>query len=124
MRSSLASAHWHCNSGCAANQGDPVIDFTKAADHLRRLGTARPEGPPAKVLFACPSREHHHVLASQMLSPSTVDAIADAAILFVRSQTGRGHGLQRRNAAMSSRPSFGSFGSLVGLDTLARPFPF
>mmetsp|Transcript_21869 Transcript_21869/g.67343 ORF Transcript_21869/g.67343 Transcript_21869/m.67343 type:complete len:428 (+) Transcript_21869:896-2179(+) len=108
----------------AANQGDPVIDFTKAADHLRRLGTARPEGPPAKVLFACPSREHHHVLASQMLSPSTVDAIADAAILFVRSQTGRGHGLQRRNAAMSSRPSFGSFGSLVGLDTLARPFPF
>ena len=67
-----------------------------------------------------------HVLASQMLSPASVDAIADAAILFVRAHLGRGHGLERRRSGAELRrgASYGPFGSFTGLDGLTRPFPF
>ena len=52
-----------------------------------------------------------------------VDAVADAAILFCRAHTGQASGLKRRLASRAGG-SKGSFGSLTGLDTLARPFPF
>ena len=102
-----------------ANHGDAVIDFGRAARVFETLGTALPSAPP-KVMVACPSDAHPHVLASQMLSPNTVDGVLDAAILFVRAHTGRDAGLRRK--AAPSRPP--SFGSVTGLDTLMQPFPF
>jgi len=101
-----------------ANAGDPVVDFGRAADKFRELGTSRPDALVPKAFFACPSDEHPHVLASQMLSPATVDAVADAAILFVRQHTGARSGLRRKQAP-GSKSSFGSLASL------AEPmFPF
>lgn len=102
-----------------ANHGDAVIDFGRAARVFEALGAALPSAPP-KVMVACPSDAHPHVLASQMLSPNTVDGVLDAAILFVRAHTGRDAGLRRK--AAPSRPP--SFGSVTGLDALMRPFPF
>ena len=104
----------------AANQADNVIDVDAALRVFADLGKNVDGGVP-KALFACPSPDHPHVLASQMLSPKTVDAILDAAILFVRAHTGRTHGLRRKSHQPSPRPSFGSFS---GLDTLMQPFPF
>ena len=104
----------------AANQADNVIGVDAALRVFADLGKNVDGGVP-KALFACPSPDHPHVLASQMLSPKTVDAILDAAILFVRAHTGRTHGLRRKSHQPSPRPSFGSFS---GLDTLMQPFPF
>ena len=87
-------------------------------------------GCGSKQFFCCPVDEPDggdpHVLASQMLSPASVDAIADAAILFVRAHLGRGHGLERRRSGAELRrgASYGPFGSFTGLDGLTRPFPF
>ena len=78
-----------------ANHGDAVIDFGRAARVFETLGTALPSAPP-KVMVACPSDAHPHVLASQMLSPNTVDGVLDAAILFVRARPGRDGVIPRR----------------------------
>ena len=96
----------------------------RAAALFHRLGCG------SKQFFCCPVDEPDggdpHVLASQMLSPASVDAIADAAILFVRAHLGRGHGLERRRSGAELRrgASYGPFGSFTGLDGLTRPFPF
>ena len=108
----------------ALNERDPVIDVARAAALFHRLGCG------SKQFFCCPVDEPDggdpHVLASQMLSPASVDAIADAAILFVRAHLGRGHGLERRRSGAELRrgASYGPFGSFTGLDGLTRPFPF
>ena len=108
----------------ALNERDPVIDVARAAALFHRLGCG------SKQFYCCPVDEPDggdpHVLASQMLSPASVDAIADAAILFVRAHLGRGHGLERRRSGAELRrgASYGPFGSFTGLDGLTRPFPF
>lgn len=112
----------------ALNERDGVIDVRRAAELFHRLGSDHPLA--GKAFFCCPVDESDggdpHVLASQMLSPASVDAIADAAILFIRAHLGRGHGLERRRSAAELRrgASFGPFGPFTGLDGLARPFPF
>ena len=104
----------------ALNERDPVIDVARAAALFHDLGSN-------KMLY-CHELDcgDPHVLASQMLSPASVDAIADAAILFVRAHLGRGHGLERRRSGAELRrgASYGPFGSFTGLDGLTRPFPF
>ena len=108
----------------ALNERDPVIDVARAAALFHRLGCG------SKMFYCCsvdePDGGDPHVLASQMLSPASVDAIADAAILFVRAHLGRGHGLERRRSGAELRrgASYGPFGSFTGLDGLTRPFPF
>ena len=108
----------------AAAGGDGAVLARLLAARFHDLGCG------SKEFYCCPIDEPDggdpHVLASQMLSPASVDAIADAAILFVRAHLGRGHGLERRRSGAELRrgASYGPFGSFTGLDGLTRPFPF
>ena len=91
-----------------------------AAVHAR-VGASRDPGVPKATLWV-PSQEHAHVLASRMLSPASVDAVADAAILFVRTHAGHARGLSR--AAPHRPDSLGSFSSLTNLSGLFQPMDF
>ena len=108
-----------------ANHADGVIDFQLARALHDRTGADRAAGHVPKAMLCVPSDEHAHVLASRIQSPSSVDAVADAAILFVRTHAGQPRGLRRRPADRGdSAGSFGSFSSLTNLSGLFQPMDF
>lgn len=118
------------------NPDDHVTNFrVKATNAFLRFG----EVP--KALHCVTNSEHPHVIASEILSPSTVDEIADAAILFVKAhivpdtkptaaaaallagnQLPPPTKLLKTGRTRSVPTGMGSFASFSSLKDLTRPF--
>ena len=116
------------------NPDDHVTNFrVKATNAFLRFG----EVP--KALHCVTNSEHPHVIASEILSPSTVDEIADAAILFVKAHIVRDTEhtaaavlagdqlppptkLLKTGRTRSVPTGMGSFASFSSLKDLTRPF--
>ena len=84
--------------------------------------------PVPKASLTVPSPEHPHVLGSKMLSPTTVDEIADAIIAWTRARTGTKSGVRRGPPDAKfghwSRQSYNSMASFGSLTNLLQPMPF
>ena len=112
------------------NPNDHVTNFrVKATNAFLRFG----EVP--KALHCVTNSEHPHVIASDILSPSSVDEISDAAVLFLKTHIVRENvrsGLVEdklsetthieRNRAGSIQKGMGSFASYSSLKDLTKPF--
>lgn len=109
------------------NPNDHVTNFrVKAINAFLRFGET------SKALHCITKAEHPHVIASEILSPSTVDEISDAAILFVKTHIVPSKyyvGTQDiappsiMSGRIRSMPSgMGSFASYSSLKDLKRPF--
>ena len=112
------------------NPNDHVTNFrVKATNAFLRFG----EVP--KALHCVTNSEHPHVIASDILSPSSVDEISDAAVLFLKTHIVRENvrsGLVEdklsetthieRNRAGSVQKGMGSFASYSSLKDLTKPF--
>lgn len=113
------------------NPNDHVTNFrVKATNAFLRLG----EVP--KVLHCVTNSEHPHVIASGMLSPSTVDEISDAVNLFLKTHIARERSrpalvkdmlptpttLLKSGKTRSVPTGMGSFASFSSLKDLTRPF--
>ena len=61
-----------------ANPTDHVVSYAAAAARFLQFS---PHAP--KVMSCITTSEHPHCIASELLSPSTVDAIADEVLQFV-----------------------------------------
>lgn len=109
------------------NPNDHVTNFrVKATNAFLRLG----EVP--KALHCVTNSEHPHVIASEFLSPSSVDEISDAAVLFLKTHVVREsvHPEEKlpptthaeKNRTDSVPTGMGSFASFSSLKDLRRPF--
>ena len=107
------------------NPQDRVANFrVEAANAFLRFG----EVP--KALHCVTRSEHPHVIASEALSPSTVDEISEAAILFIRTHVSGGGGLAKDvrpppsvdDRWQSAQSGMGSFASTASLKDITRPF--
>ena len=112
------------------NPNDHVTNFrVKATNAFLRFG----EVP--KVLHCVTNSEHPHVIASDILSPSSVDEISDASVLFLKTHVVRENvrpalledelpatTQKERNRTGSMPTGMGSFASFSSLKDLTRPF--
>ena len=113
------------------NPNDHVTNFrVKATNAFLRFG----EVP--KALYCVTNSEHPHVIASDILSPSSVDEISDAAILFLETHIIRKKTqpalvedkllqttmLTERKRTGSVQKGMGSFASFSSLKDLTKPF--
>lgn len=111
------------------NPQDPAINFrTVATNHFLRFWCDVP-----KVLYCMSSSrfadEHHHVLGSQIVSPSTVDEVSQAAIGFLlanvgsstdqQSMIGQQSTIKRAQSMSSGMGQYAS--SFSSLSDLTRP---
>jgi hypothetical protein len=68
-----------CPCFMAGNPQDTVVNFrVKATNVFLRFGDV------PRALYCVTNAEHHHVIAGDILSPSTVVPLADAALVFLK----------------------------------------
>ena len=114
------------------NPNDHVTNFrVKATNAFLRFG----EVP--KALHCVTNSEHPHVIASDILSPSSVEEISDTAVLFVKTHTHvvrenvrpalvedklpeTTHKERKRTGSVPT--GMGSFASFSSLKDLTKPF--